>query len=768
MVTIKTTCRLLLLVFLSFYSGIAFSQQTIENNRICLDPIAGTGAYVGTPLGGGICVLCSISNAGNVVDGNLGNYATVTLLAQAVSGYNLMIVKDSLQYYPAGNEAGFIIAPDAGLLNAAVLSNLSIETYRNGVLQETATLSGSPTLNLAVLQGTSNGKQILSFTTTADFDEVRLVGTGTVSALTTLRIYEAFEGPASCAHDCINALTGSEVSSVTTDTPGILCIATSITNSGNTNNADTTDFATINIPLGLACSRYIQVNASSTYPAGSFAGFLIKENTSILGLNLLGGVTISTYNGGVLQETVAGTSLLSAVALPGTTPTYQVGFKTTLPYNQIRITVGGVASLLTSINVYYAYVKLDSDNDGVPDCMDKCSTGDDLLDTDGDGIPDGCDSNAIDLSLSKTVNNSTPSKGGTVVFTITATRDNTTQNATGVKVTDILPTGLTYVSHSAGTGTFYTPGTGIWTIGSALGGTTNNISLTITATADSSGVVSNVAQITASNETDTDNASTQDHIASACVTVPIDICQGKTITLIAPTAGSYQWYRNDTLIVGATNDTLIVATSGDYTVNFTSTSGCLSGNCCPVIINVNALPAISAGSNITACAGTTSNLTATGTGTLLWNTGATTSTISVSPTLTTNYTVTITDALGCVNSDTVTVTANPAPLSANAVAICDNNSTTGDSSDDTFTITLNPSGGSGGNYTVSLNGSVVGTFAYGTTSVPIPAGLITSGSKTLIITDSNTCELSTVVNPPAACSSCPPKVCVPITIVKSE
>jgi uncharacterized repeat protein (TIGR01451 family) len=357
-----------------------------------------------------------------------------------------------------------------------------------------------------------------------------------------------------------------------------------------------------------------------------------------------------------------------------------------------------------------------------------------------------------------------------VVFTITATRDNTTQNATGVKVTDILPSGLTYVSHSAGTGTFYTPGTGVWTIGSALGGTTNNISLTITATADSTGVMSNVAQITASNETDTDNASTQDHIASACVSVPIQICQGRTITLIAPTAGSYQWYRNDTLIVGATNDSLIVAATGNYTVNFTSTSGCLAGNCCPVIINVNALPNINAGSNIAACAGTTSTLTATaGTGTLLWNTGATTSSISVSPTLTTNYTVTITDALGCVNSDTVTVTANPAPLSANAVAICNNAGTTGDSSDDTFTITLNPSGGSGGNYTVTLNGSAVpGTFSYGVASTPIPAGLITTGSKTMVITDSNTCSLSTLVSPPAACSSCPPKVCVPITIVRSE
>lgn len=774
MVTMKTTCRLLLLVLLASYSGIAYSQQTIENNRICLDPIVGTGAYVGTPLGGGVCIACTVTNTGNVVNGNLSDYASVSLPAQAISNYTLMIVKDSLQYYPAGNEAGFVIGPETGLLNAAIISGLSIQTYRNGTLQQTATVGGSPAIGVAVLQGTTSGKQILSFTTSNDFDEVRLIANGTVSLLTTFRIYEAFEGPANCAHDCANGLTGSEVSGLTVDAIGLGlggtgCLGLSSTNNqANVNDGDTTNFATINFTLGLLCERSIRVNANTTYPAGSFAGFVIQEGTALLGLNLLGGITITTLNNGVVQQSVSGASLLSAVALPGASPAYQVGFQTNQPFNQIRIAISGV-TLLTTYNIYYAFVKLDTDLDGTPDCMDKCSTGSDSIDTDGDGVPDGCDTNVIDLSINKDVNNSTPAKGGTVIFTVTATRDNTTQNATGVKVTDLLPTGLTYVSHTQTTGTLYTPGTGIWNIGSALGGLTNSVQLAITATADSSGVTTNVAQITASNETDTDNASTQDHIDSDCVTVPIDICQGRTIMLIAPTAGSHQWYRNDTLIVGVTGDTLIVSTSGDYTVDFTSVSGCISGNCCPVIIDVNALPSINAGSNIAACAGVSSPLTATGTGTLLWNTGATTSTISVSPTLTTNYTVTITDALGCSNSDTVTVTVNPSPLSANAVAICNNAGTTGDSADDTFTITLNPSGGSGGNYTVTLNGSAVsGTFTYGTASVPIPAGLITSGNKTLVITDSNTCALNTVVSPPAACSSCGPKICVPITIVRSE
>lgn len=770
MLTMKTTCRLLLLIILSMFYDVAFSQQTIENNKICLDPIAGRGAYIGTAPSAGVCLLCSASDAPNVIDGDQSNYATASLSIGLANNTPIIIIKDSLQYYPAGNEVGFIIGPNGGLLSASVLNSLKIETYRNGTLVQSAIFgSGSPLLSLAVLQSTGGGKQIVSFTTTGDFDEVRLVSNGTISALTTFRIYGAFEGPASCAHDCLNALTGSEISGSPATGSGGVCLGGGVTNSTNVTDSDTTNNAVISVPIGVGCSRYLQITAAATYPANTFAGFVINENGSVLGLNLLGGITISTYLNGTPVESSSGSSLLSAMVLSGSTSAYQVGFKATLPFNQIRITVSGVASLLSSVNVYYAYIKLDSDNDGVPDCIDKCS-GLDYLDADGDGVPDGCDQNAIDLSLSKSVNNSTPAKGTNVTFSITATRDNTTQNATGVKVTDILPAGLTYVSNSAPTGTYYTPGTGIWNIGSALGGTTNSLTLTITARVDTVGVVSNIAQITASNETDTDNTSTQDNIASACVTVPVQICQGQTIGLIAPTLSTtYQWYRNDTLIVGATNDTLFVTQSGNYTVNFTSTTGCLSGNCCPIIINVNALPAINAGSNVAACSGTSTTLTATGTGTFMWNTGATTSTITVSPTSTTNYIVTLTSSLGCVNRDTVTVTATPAPLSANALAFCNNAGTTDNSADDIFTITLNPSGGSNTTYTVSINGTSTGsTYNYGAPSTAINAGLISSGAKTLIIVDNNGCSLTTSVSPPASCSSCPPKVCVPITIVKSE
>ncbi|MEZ4982787.1 MAG: hypothetical protein R2769_14610 [Saprospiraceae bacterium] len=42
-------------------------------------------------------------------------------------------------------------------------------------------------------------------------------------------------------------------------------------------------------------------------------------------------------------------------------------------------------------------------------------------------------------------------------------------NTTGLQVQDTIPAGMTYQSHTAPTGAFCDPLTGIWNVGSALG-----------------------------------------------------------------------------------------------------------------------------------------------------------------------------------------------------------------------------------------------------------------------------------------------------------
>ncbi len=70
-----------------------------------------------------------------------------------------------------------------------------------------------------------------------------------------------------------------------------------------------------------------------------------------------------------------------------------------------------------------------------------------------------------DLAVTKSVDNTNPSEGDTVIYTVTVT-NNGPLDATNVSVTDLLPTGLTYSDDdAAASGTTYDSASGLWAVG---------------------------------------------------------------------------------------------------------------------------------------------------------------------------------------------------------------------------------------------------------------------------------------------------------------
>lgn len=133
---------------------------------------------------------------------------------------------------------------------------------------------------------------------------------------------------------------------------------------------------------------------------------------------------------------------------------------------------------------------------------------------------------------------------------------------------------------------------------------------------------------------------------SISVSNPV-ICQGQPVTLTASGANTYSWTSGVTNGVSFNPTTTLT-----YTVIGTSTSNCT--NSAAQTITVNPLPALIAStSNTMLCSGQTATLTVSGATSYTWNTSATTPVISISPTVTTNYTVSGTGANGCVNTTTV-------------------------------------------------------------------------------------------------------------------
>lgn len=106
----------------------------------------------------------------------------------------------------------------------------------------------------------------------------------------------------------------------------------------------------------------------------------------------------------------------------------------------------------------------------------------------------------VDISLTKDVDNANPDVNTNVVFTLTVANAGPS-DATSVEITDLLPSGFTYVSDNGGGD--YTSGTGVWDVGALSSGATET--LNITAAVNVTGNYTNIAEVTAHDQQDSDS-----------------------------------------------------------------------------------------------------------------------------------------------------------------------------------------------------------------------------------------------------------------------
>ena len=127
------------------------------------------------------------------------------------------------------------------------------------------------------------------------------------------------------------------------------------------------------------------------------------------------------------------------------------------------------------------------------------------------------------------------------------------------------------------------------------------------------------------------------------------LCQGQSTTLTANGGTSYIWSN------GSTNNNISVSQSGIYTVTAINAEGCSAT--ANVTVTVNPLPNVNISGNNSFCQGDNVTLSASGANTYVWSNASTNASITVSGAG--NYTVTGTDANGCSNIATKTVSVNP-------------------------------------------------------------------------------------------------------------
>ncbi len=701
----------------------ATQTELLEDNKVCNDAIVGTGVRLNPSLTG-ICLGCGVSSGAAVIDGDLTNYTELAIGVSIIGGGTALSVQDTMRRYPAGNYAGFVIQPVGGLLDVSVLSSITIKTYLNGVLQESATV-GNSLLGVSVLSG-NGGLQKVGFVTTKTYDEIQIIaGGGLASLLTALRVYYAFEEPSSCWKNCEETMKvsnfGASVVSARTGVSGLLCLG-SVSNSSRLIDSDTTNYATMNLAIGLICQTAVSVKGNTTLPAGTHAGFVVENSGGLLSLSMLGNIKIETYLAGSLRESVTLNSNLVTVGLLNpNSPQTRLSIKTGQSFDEVRLVVYGTISLLSQLNVYYSFIRRDADSDGIPNCMDKC-TGTDLTDTDGDGTPDACD--ATNTSL---LTYSWTGPGGFTSNLQSPTRPSATTTMGGI----------------------YT--------------------LTIT---NSSGYVRTL---------------TTNVIVSAYPVIsatPSSVCAGGTISMTVSGAITYTWtgpggFTSNEIIITRANATTAMA--GTYTIVASNYNTCNSTS--TVAVTVNNLPNAPVVANAARCDVGAITITATGcsggtikwyasqTGTTMLASGASYSIASLSNSAV--YFTSCTDANACVSSSRSygVAAVNPIPDATltGVGSLCLGYQPTNSGklvltkfkSTDTFSYNIGSSYNSGtasAFAAIPINGEVL-------TGISDPNTTIT---YTVRIKNTENCTIDRNITLTNQCSACPAGYCEPSTVVKTK
>ncbi|MGB3946523.1 MAG: PKD domain-containing protein [Bacteroidia bacterium] len=278
-------------------------------------------------------------------------------------------------------------------------------------------------------------------------------------------------------------------------------------------------------------------------------------------------------------------------------------------------------------------------------------------------------------NLSITVNSETICAGQSATLTATGADDYVWSTGASTDNISESPTTNTTYTVTGTSGNCTATATGTITVSGALSISVNSETIcagqsaTLTATgADdyvwSNGATTNsITESPSADETYTITGTSNGCTGTATATITVSgalsisvnsetICAGQTATLTATGADDYVWSN------GATTNSITESPSADETYTITGTSNGCTGTA-TATITVGSSLNITVNSE-TICAGQTATLTATGADDYVWSNGATTTSITESPSADETYTVTGTSN-GCTGTATATITITASP-----------------------------------------------------------------------------------------------------------
>lgn len=379
----------------------------------CNRPIVGENITAYTPKGGG-CLLCLATGKDgtveNIYDTNLNNYVNYTQGFDLASNTSIVGLYNTTEKYKASESAprrvGFVMQATSQFLNVDLLKFFVIKTYLDGVEQESSLVEQNNAIGADLIAGLDNQVRY-SFVAKKDFNQVVLWTAGLLNInITKFRIYYAFEEPADSdcltgngSAACVSFLSsedyGAQIAYNHTGFGGLANIGAFMTGISNVLDGNMNTYALITKVAGIGNSATLSVKTERIIGNGYQAGFVIQDQTWVTNADLLTQVKIKTYLNGVQTGDEFGTPAVLSLDLIGSGDRAYLTVLPTQPFDEIQLDLSGLLDAAVNTKVFGAFVRKDSDGDGIPDCTDKNPCGEEFVLT---RVEAGCLPNPVVIS----------------------------------------------------------------------------------------------------------------------------------------------------------------------------------------------------------------------------------------------------------------------------------------------------------------------------------------------------------------------------------
>ena len=231
---------------------------------------------------------------------------------------------------------------------------------------------------------------------------------------------------------------------------------------------------------------YFSVTVTPPVTTGLSITNIVNNPTPNVGSNVVFTITVSNFSAGNATGVQVNTTFPAGLAFVSSAPVTAAG-----DLNIGNLNSGASVTFIITANVSSSGTKN----------FQAVVSSNEFADATATATVNPIASTEADLSLSQTWVRSTTA-ADRVDLKITVTNNETVNSATNVQVKDLLPSGLTYFSHSGGT---YSNSTGIWAVGTLAPGAAPTLTITANVSTGTTTSTKNVAEVWQSDQFDPDS-----------------------------------------------------------------------------------------------------------------------------------------------------------------------------------------------------------------------------------------------------------------------